>query len=115
MYQEQARRHGQDIATTTDEGTFASGLRHITTVLPSLMNDITQHSPDSQKVCYNFSKKSGRRNTKEKFIRFEIWFKFPLLRAILSLISSCEQKTKWEFIGKNKEVVRHLGPIENFS
>jgi hypothetical protein len=55
MYQEQARRHGQDISTTTDDGTFAGGLRHITSVLPSLMNDIFQHAPDSQKVCFNIS------------------------------------------------------------
>jgi len=54
MYQEQARRHGQDISTTTDDGTFAGGLRHITSVLPSLMNDIIQHAPDSQKVCINY-------------------------------------------------------------
>jgi hypothetical protein len=52
MYQEQARRHGQDISTTTDDATFAGGLRHITSVLPSLMNDILQHAPDSQKVCF---------------------------------------------------------------
>ena len=50
MYQEQARRHGQDISTTTDDGTFAGGLRHITSVLPSLLNDIIQHAPDAQKV-----------------------------------------------------------------
>jgi tRNA G37 N-methylase TrmD len=50
MYQTEARRHGQDIATTTDDTTFAGGLRHITSVLPSLMNDIIQHAPDNQKV-----------------------------------------------------------------
>lgn len=50
MYQTEARRHGQDIVTTTDDTTFAGGLRHITSVLPSLMNDIIQHAPDNQKV-----------------------------------------------------------------
>ena len=55
MYQEQARRHGQDISTTTDDGTFAGGIRHITSVLPSLMNDIIQHAPDTQKVCFKFT------------------------------------------------------------
>ena len=53
MYQDQGRRHGQDVSTTTDESTFAGGLRHITTVLPSLMNDIIQHGPDEHKVCFN--------------------------------------------------------------
>lgn len=65
MYQEQARRHGQDINTTTDDATFAGGLRHITSVLPSLMNDIIQHAPDPQKVyLINPLKKNGtiRRN-----------------------------------------------------
>jgi len=50
MYQTEARRHGQNITTTTDDATFAGGLRHITSVLPSLMNDIIQHAPDNQKV-----------------------------------------------------------------
>lgn len=54
MYQEQARRHGQDISTTLDDATFAGGLRHITSVLPSLMNDIIQHAPDTQKVILKF-------------------------------------------------------------
>jgi hypothetical protein len=64
MYQEQARRHGQDISTTTDDATFAGGLRHITSVLPSLMNDILQHAPDSQKVWLfkSLQGKTFRRN-----------------------------------------------------
>jgi broad specificity polyphosphatase/5'/3'-nucleotidase SurE len=61
MYQEQARRHGQDISTTTDDGTFAGGLRHITSVLPSLMNDIIQHAPDSQKVILKTPQKGNIR------------------------------------------------------
>jgi len=59
MYQEQARRHGQDISTTLDDATFAGGLRHITSVLPSLMNDIIQHAPDAQKVMIKILSKSG--------------------------------------------------------
>lgn len=66
MYQEQARRHGQDISTTTDDSTFAGGLRHITSVLPSLMNDIIQHAPESQKVCINCSFKE-RENVRKKY------------------------------------------------
>ena len=67
MYQEQARRHGQDISTTTDDATFAGGLRHITSVLPSLMNDILQQGPDSQKVCFlkTLQGKTFRRNADE--------------------------------------------------
>ena len=60
MYQEQARRHGQDISTTTDDGTFAGGLRHMTSVLPSLLNDIIQHAPDAQKVI-NLKQSKGER------------------------------------------------------
>jgi len=71
MYQEQARRHGQDISTTTDDSTFAGGLRHITSVLPSLMNDIIQHAPDSQKVWLFKPLQGGKhlaRNAHDLFI-----------------------------------------------
>ena len=66
QYQEQARRQGQDISTTTDDRTFAGGLRHITSVLPSLMNDILQHAPDSQKViALNIFKTQKKRNVRK--------------------------------------------------
>ena len=67
MYQEQARRHGQDISTTTDDGTFAGGLRHITSVLPSLLNDIIQHAPEAQKVINLKQSKGNVRGNAYKF------------------------------------------------
>src|SRR5215471_6790460 len=85
MYQEQARRHGQDISTTTDDGTFAGGLRHITSVLPSLLNDIIQHAPDAQKVInLNTSKESVRRNAKNFFL-FLFFFHHIVLFHVLTL------------------------------
>jgi hypothetical protein len=72
MYQEQARRQGQDISTTTDDATFAGGLRHITSVLPSLMNDIIQHAPESQKVCHKLSLKEKLRKIHTTFSIFSI-------------------------------------------
>jgi hypothetical protein len=76
MYQEQARRHGQDISTTTDDATFAGGLRHITSVLPSLMNDIIQHAPDSQKVILKTLKKGtlGRNTSHQNNLCYCIHF-----------------------------------------
>jgi hypothetical protein len=79
MYQEQARRHGQDISTTTDDGTFAGGLRHITSVLPSLMNDILQHAPEAQKVCIKLSKGNIRKNSKSLIT-------FCIIVALLSVL-----------------------------
>jgi len=81
MYQDQARRHGQDVSTTTDEGTFAGGLRHITSVLPSLMNDILQHAPDSQKVWL----KSSGKNIEEydTYLPYNSLLVFTLLESPL--------------------------------
>lgn len=82
MYQEQARRHGQDISTTTDDGTFAGGLRHITSVLPSLMNDIIQHAPDSQKVILKILKK-GTLGRKYKSSKTKSLLHISVLRSSL--------------------------------
>jgi protein NRD1 len=80
MYQEQARRHGQDISTTLDDATFAGGLRHITSVLPSLMNDIIQHAPDTQKVMLKF---------------YPNWELFRRNVHNFSCLSSCCPSSKW--------------------
>jgi hypothetical protein len=81
MYQTEARRHGQDIVTTTDDTTFAGGLRHITSVLPSLMNDIIQHAPDNQKVInLNPSWDGDKSRTKcNHFSRKQFSFQIELL------------------------------------
>jgi hypothetical protein len=122
MYQTEARRHGQDIATTTDDTTFAGGLRHITSVLPSLMNDILQHAPDNQKVI-NFKPPSwgedkSRRNTNhiikttQKFIQIDYWMCFSFFPS--SFFTFCGQrKLSGPLLGENKEAVRHLDTIED--
>ena len=97
MYQEQARRHGQDISTTTDDATFAGGLRHITSVMPSLMNDILQHAPDSQKVCVFKTpcEEDIRRNAYESFITYRANF-LRVLPVPLFLFTFCGRHTERE-------------------
>jgi hypothetical protein len=120
MYQEQARRHGQDISTTTDDGTFAGGLRHITSVLPSLLNDIIQHAPEAQKVInLNHSKGNVRGNAYKFFL---VALSSHCLVISSSKCSSLfppfifvEQQTECEIIGKDKEIIRHLVTIKDFS
>src|SRR5271167_1332945 len=118
MYQEQARRHGQDISTTLDDATFAGGLRHITSVLPSLLNDIIQHAPDSQKVI-NLNKSKG--NVRRNAHNFLFLFSSHCLVISSSKCSSLfplifvERQTECEIIGKDKEIIRHLVAIKDFS
>lgn len=115
MYQEQARRHGQDISTTTDDATFAGGLRHITSVLPSLLNDIIQHAPDSQKVInLNKSKGNVRRNAHSFFLSHCLVISSSKC-SYLSPFIFVERQTECEIIGKDKKIIRHMVTIKDFS
>ena len=121
MYQTEARRHGQNITTTTDDTTFAGGLRHITSVLPSLMNDIIQHAPDNQKVI-NFKHHllwRGNTNLEEMQSLFQEnpfqidYWTFLLLTFLFVHFFSGQAKLSGLFVGENKEIVRHLDTIED--
>lgn len=117
QYQEQARRQGQDISTTTDDRTFAGGLRHITSVLPSLMNDILQHAPDSQKVCIKLLK---HRNVR-KYTLFKNTHSFHMsvssvaYSLIVPFPFSVDMMTECEPVGQDKEIVRYLATIKDIS
>jgi protein NRD1 len=52
---EQAKNAGQPINSSAQDGTFAAGVHRVKELLPVLMNDIIQSSPDDQKVRPNMS------------------------------------------------------------
>lgn len=47
---EQAKANGQTINSSAPDGTYAAGVHRVTELLPVLMNDIVQSSPNDQKV-----------------------------------------------------------------
>lgn len=50
---ERARKAGQAVGSTSGDGTYAAGVNRVTELMPVLMNDITQHAPEDQKVRLN--------------------------------------------------------------
>jgi len=50
---EQAKAAGQPINSAAQDGTYAAGVNRVKELLPVLMNDIIQNSPEDQKVRPN--------------------------------------------------------------
>jgi protein NRD1 len=50
---EQAKVAGQPINSAAQDGTYAAGVNRVKELLPVLMNDIIQNSPEDQKVRPN--------------------------------------------------------------
>ena len=49
---EHARKPGQPSGPAANDGTFAAGVKHVTELLPSFMNDIITTAPEDQKVRF---------------------------------------------------------------
>ena len=48
---EKARQAGQNVVSNTaEDGTYAAGVRRMTELLPTMMNELIQLAPDDQKV-----------------------------------------------------------------
>ena len=58
LWIEQARKPGQPNGADAVDGTFASGVNHVTDLMPAIMTDIINTAPQDQKVSINVDLRS---------------------------------------------------------